>query len=80
MMTFYYPDNLFAGSTGPQLFSPNLVGNVLPQLPELPPASNPLYKDEEEHLARATVSGPVPPNWDVLVRVLRPEVHEEVKS
>lgn len=64
------------------MFSPELVGSIgtngLPLLPELPPARNPLYT-EEEGLSPLGVAEPVPVNWDVLIRVLRPEPQEEVR-
>lgn len=77
------------GKGGPDLFSPELIkqtGKVyqpsspdLPLLPELPPARNPLYREEDdEDVPDPIPAPPVPPNWTVLTRVLKTEAQDEV--
>lgn len=83
----------FPGKGGPDLFSPELIkqtshGHVyhpptspvdLPILPELPPARNPLYREEDdEDVPEPIPAPPVPPNWNVLTRVLKTEAQDEV--
>ncbi|XP_026763928.2 uncharacterized protein LOC113522448 isoform X2 [Galleria mellonella] len=85
------PPQKYIGKGGPDLFSPELIkqtGNVyppprspneLPVLPELPPARNPLYREEDdEDVPEPTPAPPVPPNWHVLTRVLKVEAQDEV--
>ncbi|XP_045453219.1 uncharacterized protein LOC123662418 [Melitaea cinxia] len=84
------PPQKFIGKGGPDLFSPELIKQTgavypppsspdLPLLPELPPARNPLYREEDdEDVAEPTPAPPVPPNWNVLTRVLRTEAQDEV--
>ncbi|CAG5035281.1 unnamed protein product [Parnassius apollo] len=83
------PPQKFIGQGGPDLFSPELIkqtGKVyqpsspdLPLLPELPPARNPLYREEDdEDVPEPTPAPPVPPNWTVLTRVLKTEAQDEV--
>ncbi|KPI95405.1 hypothetical protein RR46_08864 [Papilio xuthus] len=51
----------------------------LPLLPELPPARNPLYREEDdEDVPDPTPAPPVPSNWTVLTRVLKTEAQDEV--
>lgn len=53
----------------------------MPLLPELPPARNPLYREEDdEDVPEPTPAPPVPPNWSVLTRVLKTEAQDEVKN
>ncbi|XP_053600710.1 uncharacterized protein pot isoform X1 [Plodia interpunctella] len=87
------PPQKYIGKGGPDLFSPELIkqtshGHVyqpptspanLPLLPELPPARNPLYREEDdEDVPEPTPAPPVPPNWSVLTRVLKTEAQDEV--
>ncbi|XP_045541904.1 uncharacterized protein LOC106711540 [Papilio machaon] len=83
------PPQKFIGKGGPDLFSPELIkqtGKVyqpsspdLPLLPELPPARNPLYREEDdEDVPDPTPAPPVPSNWTVLTRVLKTEAQDEV--
>ncbi|GBP08328.1 hypothetical protein EVAR_78800_1 [Eumeta japonica] len=88
------PPQKYIGNVGPDLFSPELVGHIkqsplkyqvpttsddLPLLPELPPARNPLYREEDdEDVPEPTPAPPVPPNWNVLTRVLKTEAQDEV--
>ncbi|XP_034823941.1 uncharacterized protein pot isoform X1 [Maniola hyperantus] len=86
------PPHKFIGKGGPDLFSPELIkqtGQVyqpsmsadLPLLPELPPARNPLYREEDdEDVPDPTPAPPVPVNWSVLTRVLKTEAQDEVLS
>ncbi|KAG6460792.1 hypothetical protein O3G_MSEX012218 [Manduca sexta] len=89
---FSLPPQKIIGKGGPDLFSPELIkqtSNVyqppshgdLPLLPELPPARNPLYREEDdEDVPEPTPMPPVPPNWTVLTRVLKTEAQDEVLS
>ncbi|KAM3956261.1 uncharacterized protein ACR2FA_009771 isoform 2-T3 [Aphomia sociella] len=85
------PPQKYIGKGGPDLFSPELIKqthhvyppprspNELPLLPELPPARNPLYREEDdEDVPEPTPQPPVPPNWSVLTRVLKTEAQDEV--
>nr|XP_026501210.1 uncharacterized protein LOC113404506 isoform X1 [Vanessa tameamea] len=84
------PPQKYIGKGGPDLFSPELIKQTgavypspsspdLPLLPELPPARNPLYREEDdEDVAEPTPAPPVPPNWNVLTRVLKTEAQDEV--
>ncbi|KAL0850555.1 hypothetical protein ABMA28_012330 [Loxostege sticticalis] len=87
------PPQKYIGKGGPDLFSPELIkqtGHVyqpptsptdMPLLPELPPARNPLYREEDdEDVPEPTPAPPVPPNWSVLTRVLKTEAQDEVLS
>ncbi|VVC92442.1 unnamed protein product [Leptidea sinapis] len=82
------PPQKFIGKGGPDLFSPELIKQTtyqqpsspdLPLLPELPPARNPLFRDEED-VPEPTPAPPVPQNWNVLTRVLKTEAQDEVLS
>lgn len=77
------------GKGGPDLFSPELIKQTgqtyqssssdLPLLPELPPARNPLFRDEDdEDVPEPIPAPPVPVNWSVLTRVLKTEAQDEV--
>ena len=78
------------GKGGPDLFSPELIKQTasssyqtqssdLPLLPELPPARNPLFRDEDdEDVPEPVPAPPVPVNWSVLTRVLKTEAQDEV--
>lgn len=82
----------FTGKGGPDLFSPELIKQTdrstqnyqappsdLPLLPELPPARNPLFRDEDdEDVPEPIPAPPVPSNWSVLTRVLKTEAQDEV--
>ncbi|XP_013144223.1 PREDICTED: uncharacterized protein LOC106107768 [Papilio polytes] len=83
------PPQKYIGKGGPDLFSPELIkqtGKVyqpsspdLPLLPELPPARNPLYREEDdEDVPDPTPAPPVPTNWTVLTRVLKTEAQDEI--
>ncbi|KAJ8734310.1 hypothetical protein PYW07_014861 [Mythimna separata] len=83
------PPQKYIGKGGPDLFSPELIkqtGQVyqspssdLPLLPELPPARNPLFRDEDdEDVPEPVPAPPVPVNWSVLTRVLKTEAQDEV--
>ncbi|XP_072935298.1 uncharacterized protein pot isoform X2 [Epargyreus clarus] len=82
------PPQKFIGKGGPDLFSPELIkqtstvyqpASELPLLPELPPARNPLYREEDdEDVPEPAPAPPVPPNWSVLTRVLKTEAQDEV--
>ncbi|XP_061383015.1 titin isoform X1 [Danaus plexippus] len=85
------PPQKFIGKGGPDLFSPELIKQTdavyspsspdLPLLPELPPARNPLYREEDdEDVPEPIPSPPVPQNWSVLTRVLKTEAQDEVLS
>lgn len=84
------PPQKFIGKGGPDLFSPELIKQTgavypsspdLPLLPELPPARNPLYREEDdEDVPEPNPVPPVPPNWSVLTRVLKTEAQDEVLS
>ncbi|XP_063890905.1 uncharacterized protein Pot isoform X1 [Helicoverpa armigera] len=83
------PPQKYIGTGGPDLFSPELIkqtGQVyqspdLPLLPELPPARNPLFRDEDdEDVPEPVPAPPVPTNWSVLTRVLKTEAQDEVLS
>ncbi|XP_068628763.1 uncharacterized protein pot isoform X3 [Battus philenor] len=85
------PPQKYIGKGGPDLFSPELIkqtGKVyqpsssdLPLLPELPPARNPLYREEDdEDVPDPTPAPPVPSNWTVLTRVLKIDAQDEVLS
>lgn len=84
------PPQKIIGKGGPDLFSPELIKQTthvyqspssadLPLLPELPPARNPLYRDEDdEDVPEPIPAPPVPANWSVLTRVLKTEAQDEV--
>ncbi|XP_075989249.1 zona pellucida domain protein papillote isoform X2 [Anticarsia gemmatalis] len=82
------PPQKYIGKGGPDLFSPELIkqssqsyqaSSDLPLLPELPPARNPLFRDEDdEDVPEPTPAPPVPANWSVLTRVLKIEAQDEV--
>ncbi|CAH0691086.1 unnamed protein product [Chilo suppressalis] len=85
------PPQKYIGKGGPDLFSPELIKQTdrsshaqhppgqLPLLPELPPARNPLYRDDDdEDVPDPTPAPPVPPNWSVLTRVLKTEAQDEI--
>ncbi|XP_049885246.1 uncharacterized protein LOC126380076 isoform X2 [Pectinophora gossypiella] len=84
------PPQKYIGKGGPDLFSPELIKQTghsyhpgspheLPLLPELPPARNPLYREEDdEDVPEPTPAPPVPTNWSVLTRVLKTEAQDEV--
>ncbi|KAI5634988.1 hypothetical protein NE865_12312 [Phthorimaea operculella] len=88
------PPQKYIGKGGPDLFSPELIKATaershvyqppgsphdMPILPELPPARNPLYREEDdEDVPEPTPAPPVPPNWNVLTRVLKTEAQDEV--
>ncbi|CAH0722200.1 unnamed protein product, partial [Brenthis ino] len=86
------PPQKFIGKGGPDLFSPELIKQTgavyphpsspdLPLLPELPPARNPLYREEDdEDVPEPNPAPPVPANWSVLTRVLKTEAQDEVLS
>ncbi|XP_047525583.1 uncharacterized protein LOC125063268 isoform X1 [Pieris napi] len=84
------PPQKFIGKGGPDLFSPELIKQTatnyhqspdLPLLPELPPARNPLFREEDDDdVPEPTPAPPVPPNWSVLTRVLKTEAQDEVLS
>ncbi|XP_063830591.1 uncharacterized protein LOC135079879 isoform X3 [Ostrinia nubilalis] len=91
------PPQKYIGKGGPDLFSPELIKQTdrsrdhvyqppsspadMPLLPELPPARNPLYREEDdEDVPEPTPAPPVPPNWSVLTRVLKTEAQDEVLS
>lgn len=72
------------------MFSPELIKQTagqsyqtssdLPLLPELPPARNPLFRDEDdEDVPEPTPAPPIPANWSVLTRVLKTEAQDEVR-
>ena len=81
-------NTVIPGKGGPDLFSPELIKQTgavypsspdLPLLPELPPARNPLYREEDdEDVPEPNPVPPVPPNWSVLTRVLKTEAQDEV--
>lgn len=57
------------------------MSSDLPLLPELPPARNPLYREEDdEDVPEPTPAPPVPGNWSVLTRVLKTEAQDEVRE
>ncbi|XP_063373319.1 uncharacterized protein LOC134661262 isoform X3 [Cydia amplana] len=78
------PPQKYIGKGGPDLFSPELIKQSqyqpsnLPLLPELPPARNPLYRDDDEDVPEPVPVPPVPQNWSVLTRVLSTEAQDEV--
>lgn len=78
------PPQKYIGKGGPDLFSPELIKQSqyqpsnLPLLPELPPARNPLYRDDDEDVPEPVPAPPVPQNWSVLTRVLSTEAQDEV--
>lgn len=86
------PPQKYIGKGGPDLFSPELIKQTdrstqnyqappsdLPLLPELPPARNPLFRDEDdEDVPEPIPAPPVPSNWSVLTRVLKTEAQDEV--
>ncbi|XP_026728779.1 uncharacterized protein LOC113494578 isoform X1 [Trichoplusia ni] len=84
------PPQKYIGKGGPDLFSPELIKQTgqsyqpppssdLPLLPELPPARNPLFRDEDdEDVPEPTPAPPVPSNWSVLTRVLKTEAQDEI--
>ncbi|KAF9795607.1 hypothetical protein SFRURICE_004979 [Spodoptera frugiperda] len=88
------PPQKYIGKGGPDLFSPELIKQTdrstqnyqappsdLPLLPELPPARNPLFRDEDdEDVPEPIPAPPVPSNWSVLTRVLKTEAQDEVLS
>lgn len=87
------PPQKYLGKGGPDLFSPELIKQTshgyqppkspadLPLLPELPPARNPLYREEDdEDVPDPIPAPPVPANWSVLTRVLKTEAQDEVLS
>ncbi|CAK1548082.1 unnamed protein product [Leptosia nina] len=86
------PPQKFIGKGGPALFSPELIKQTatsyqqpqspdLPLLPELPPARNPLFREEDDDdVPEPTPAPPVPPNWSVLTRVLKTDAQDEVLS
>lgn len=61
------------------MYHPSSPGE-LPLLPELPPARNPLYREEDdEDVPEPNPAPPVPVNWSVLTRVLKTEAQDEVR-
>lgn len=82
-----YKTIFLSGKGGPDLFSPELIKQTatnyqspdLPLLPELPPARNPLFREEDDDdVPEPTPAPPVPPNWSVLTRVLKTDAQDEV--